>query len=178
MREITYKKEKFYRCMDVDKVVIFFSLPQKQEHKMCQLPKSFQVSRKRNSTHTKKTFLLSRWAKWDEQVKTHPHRFLAPLVSLHPIYLSPAFALLTPLRRKTQTHSTRKDSARRRARRIDPPKPSAPPEKGVPSGRVTSSLGNGDDVGARQARSRHQALHALPGEARGRRGCAAWAGRR
>ena len=25
MREITYKKEKFYRCMDVDKVVIFFS---------------------------------------------------------------------------------------------------------------------------------------------------------
>ena len=145
---------------------------------MCQLPKSFQVSRKRNSTHTKKTFLLSRWAKWDEQVKTHPHRFLAPLVSLHPIYLSPAFALLTPLRRKTQTHSTRKDSARRRAGRIDPPKPSAPPEKGAPSGRVTSSLGNGDDVGARQARSRHQALHALPGEARGRRGCAARAGRR
>ena len=142
---------------------------------MCQLPSS-QVSRKRKF-NTKK-ILPSRGAKWEEQVKTHPHRFLVPLVSLPPIYLSPAFALLTPLRRKTQTRSTRKDSARRRAGRIDPPKPSAPPEKGAPSGRVTSSLGNGDDVGARQARSRHQALHALPGEARGRRGCAAWAGRR
>ena len=36
---------------------------------------------------------------------------------------SPAFALRTPLRRKTQTRSTRKDSARRRAGRIDPPNP-------------------------------------------------------
>jgi hypothetical protein len=33
-----------------------------------------------------------------------PHRFLVPLVSL--LYISPAFPLLTPLRRKTQTRST------------------------------------------------------------------------
>ena len=99
-----------------------FSLPQKKRAQNVSTPQKFP-SVKKKKFNKKKTFLLSRGAKWDEQVKTHPHRFLAPLVSLHPIYLSPAFALLTPLRRKTQTRSTRKDSARRRAGRIDPPNP-------------------------------------------------------
>jgi hypothetical protein len=58
-----------------------------------------------------------------------------------PLYLSPAFALLTPLRRKTQTRSTRKDSTRRRAGRIDPPNPPRRRRKGPLSGRVTSSPG-------------------------------------
>ena len=144
---------------------------------MCQLPKSFQVSRKRNSTHKKNIPSFQRGKVGRTSQNTPPQiprppRFPPSHISL-PCFRSPH---TTSPQNPNPFHPEGFRSATGGTDRS--PKPSAPPEKGAPSGRVTSSPGNGDGVGARQARSRHQALHALPGEARGRRGCAAWAGRR
>ena len=154
-----------------------FYYPRNRSTKCVNSPKVSKCQEKETQHTKKKTFLLSRGAKWDEQVKTHPQiprppRFPPPHISL-PCFRSPH---TTSPQNPNPFHPEGFRSATGGTDRS--PKPSAPPEKGAPSGRATSSPGNGDGVGARQARSRHQALHALPGEARGRRGCAAWAGRR
>jgi hypothetical protein len=103
-----------------------------------------------------------------------PPRF--PL-RLLPYISRPAFAL-TPLRHKTQTRSTRKDSLLGRVGRIELDPTEVRPDPPLRHRKETNALwGNGAGVGACQARAHRQVLHALCGEARGRRGRATWDGR-
>ena len=99
-----------------------FLLPHKKEHK-CVNSQAPKCQEKENSTPKKKKSFVPEGQSGKNKSKHTPTDSSPPSFPSSSHISSPAFALRTPLRRKTQTRSTRKDSARRRAGRIDPPNP-------------------------------------------------------